>query len=185
MPPPDEAIRVLTFLLPGFVAAAVFRALTSRPKPDTFDRIVQALVFTAIVQAAITGFDLGNDRVLLLSVPAAVVLALIAVYFSNNDAIHRILRRLSVTGATSYPSEWYSAFWKYRKDHYVMLHMKGRRLYGWAEEYPDHPDRGHFRIREAEWTMKDDSRIKTSATAILIPVSEVEMVEFMKVKRPE
>ena len=41
----SEVVSVLTFLLPGFVAAAVFYSLTSHPKPGAFDRIVQALVF--------------------------------------------------------------------------------------------------------------------------------------------
>ena len=31
-----EVVGILTFLLPGFVAAAVFHSLTSHPKPDAF-----------------------------------------------------------------------------------------------------------------------------------------------------
>lgn len=181
MPPPDEAIRVLTFLLPGFVAAAVFHALTSRPKPDTFDRVIQALVFTIIVQAATAGFSLDNDRELLLSVPTAVALALIAVYFSNNDTIHRFLRRLRITRETSYPSEWYSSFSS--DSCYVVLHLKGqRRLYGWPSEWPSRPDQGHFRITEAEWLVENVKTPVTRVSAILIPVSEVEMVEFLEAR---
>ena len=33
-------IDILTYLLPGLVAAATFYALTSHPKPGTFERIV-------------------------------------------------------------------------------------------------------------------------------------------------
>ena len=32
----SEAVAVLTFLLPGFVGAAVFYALTSHPRPGEF-----------------------------------------------------------------------------------------------------------------------------------------------------
>ena len=46
----SETVKILAFLLPGFVAAAVFYSLTSHPKPSQFERVVQALVFTAIVQ---------------------------------------------------------------------------------------------------------------------------------------
>ena len=45
-----EVVGVLTFLLPGFVAAAVFYSLTSHPKPDAFDRVVQALIFLITYQ---------------------------------------------------------------------------------------------------------------------------------------
>ena len=44
----SEIVGVLSFLLPGFVAAAIFYSLTSYPKPSPFDRVVQALIFTVI-----------------------------------------------------------------------------------------------------------------------------------------
>ena len=178
-PVSDEVIRVLAFLLPGFVAAAVFYSLTSHPKPGTFDRVIHALIFTVIVQAATAGFPLSKDRELLLAVPAAVVLGLIAVILSNKDWIHRFLRWLRITKETSYPSEWYSSF--SRDSCYVVLHLKGqRRLYGWPQEWPSRPDQGHFRIKDAEWLVEHDKTSATGVSDILIPVSEVEMVEFLK-----
>ena len=47
----NNTIEVLNFLVPGFVAAAVYFGLTSAPKPNTFERLIQALIFTIIVQA--------------------------------------------------------------------------------------------------------------------------------------
>ena len=47
----SEIVGILTFLLPGFIAAEVFHSLTSHPKPGVFDRIVRALIFTLIGQA--------------------------------------------------------------------------------------------------------------------------------------
>ena len=44
----SEAVAVLIFLLPGFVAAAVFYALTSHPRPGEFARVVQALVLSEL-----------------------------------------------------------------------------------------------------------------------------------------
>lgn len=81
---------------------------------------------------------------------------------------------------TSYPSEWYSAFSRH-SDCYVTLHLKGqRRLFGWPQEWPNRPDEGHFRIAEAEW-LDDETRIPvTGVLAIVIPVDQVEMVEFLK-----
>ena len=51
-------MAVLTFLLPGFVAAAVFYSLTSHPKPSNFERVVQALIFTIVVEAVGRSFFL-------------------------------------------------------------------------------------------------------------------------------
>ena len=185
-----EVVGVLTFLLPGFVAAAVFYSLTSHPKPDAFDRIVQALIFTVIRNAITTVFlssgsspdeyaEWLKNWEPVVSILVAVALALMASYASNRDSIHRILRRINVTRETSHPSEWYSAFSRHG-DCYVVLHLKGqRRLYGWPEEWPSHPEDGHFRIAEGEW-LDDDKRIPAKGVAaILIPASEVEMVEFL------
>lgn len=49
----SEAIGILMFLLQGFLAAAIFYSLTSHPKPDAFGQVIQALIFTVIVQAAV------------------------------------------------------------------------------------------------------------------------------------
>ena len=184
-----EVVNVLVFLLPGFVAASVFHSLTSHPKPGTFDRLIQALVFTVIVNAITVGISLVANITLeeswipVLAVSISVMLALITVYWSNNDTMHGILRRLGITKETSYPSEWYSTFWRLN-DCYVVLHLKGeRRLYGWPEEWPSQPDRGHFRISEGQWLVENDENDGVSATgvsAILIPANDVEMVEFIK-----
>ncbi len=186
----SEAVGVLVFLLPGFVAAAVFYSLTSHPKPGAFDRVVQALMFTAAGQAItsaiilVFGTDLGNaawteNWEFFLSLIVSVSLAVLAAYVLNKDAVHRVLRRLGITRETSYSSEWYSTF--ARHECYVVLHMKGqRRLFGWPEEWPSHPTEGHFRIAEGEW-LENDKRISaTGVAAILVPASGVEIVEFME-----
>ena len=187
----NEVVSVLTFLLPGFVAATIFYSLTSHPKPSEFGRIIQALAFTAVAQAAawvvLTLAELGlqgrstpEDLGTIISTASAIVLALIASYSSNHDTAHRFLRRLGVTKETSYPSEWYSAFYR-NADCYVVLHLKGnRRLYGWVEEWPGHPEQGHFIVAESEWLVGGARRPLTGVSTILIPGQEVEMVEFLE-----
>ena len=71
--------------------------------------------------------------------------------------------------------------------------MKGqRRLYGWPEEWPSHPDEGHFRIAKGEWLEgeeneenEENDKRTLGVAAILIPAGEVEMVEFMDPEQPE
>ena len=187
----NEVVEILTFLLPGFVAAAVFYPLTSHPKPSTFASVVQALIFTMIVQAIIYLLPLdvlskwlgSKDEgmvVISVSVLAAVALGLVATWVSNHDKLHAVLRWLTITRATSYPSEWYSSFVNHEGT-YVVLHLEEeRRLYGWLEEWPSSPERGHFRIAEASW-LYDDSQVElANVTALVIPVDRVEMVEFIQ-----
>lgn len=190
-PVSGEAIEILKFLLPGFVSAAVFYSLTSHPKPNTFERVVQALIFTIVIQAMVAMLFLIVGAIVeidpwsktwevIVSVLVAVALGLIAVYASNNDTLHRYLRRFGVTKENSYPSAWYSAFSRHA-DCYVMLHLKDERhLYGWPTEWPSRPDEGHFLIAEGEWIVdNDESTTIEKVTTILVPVSEVEMVEFL------
>ncbi len=180
-------LNVFTFLLPGFVSAAIFYSLTSHPKPSAFDRVIQALIFTAVGQAIIL-FFLDDNPVdasqwsiwnFSLSVAVAVVLALIATWVSNSDVVHRLFRWLHITRETSYPSEWFSSFSRY-DGCYVVLHLDGqRRLYGWPKEWPSSPDKGHFQITEGEWLDMEKRVPIIQVAAILIPVGAVEMVEFI------
>ena len=189
-----EVVGVLTFLLPGFVAAGIFYSLTSHPKPSAFDRTVLALIFTAIAQSiteliplpnnvADSGTQAFKDWEPALSVLVAIVLGLGASCFSNSDALHKILRGLRITRETSFPSEWYSTFARYGERCFLVLHLQGeRRLYGFAEEWPSNPKEGHFRISDAEWLIDEDNRIPAKGVeAILIPATEVTMMEFLPV----
>lgn len=186
----NEVISVLAFLLPGLVAAAVFYSLTSHPRPNQFGYVAQALAFTVASQAvawailalsppALAADSWPEGAETALSVLSAILLALLTAWTVNHDAAHKLLRRIGVTRETSYPSEWYSAFW--HNECYVVLHLKGgRRLYGWPDEWPGSPERGHFIISEGEWLDGDERRPVTGVSVILIPGPDVEMVEFME-----
>lgn len=197
-----ELVGALAFLLPGFVSAAIYHALTSHPKPSAFERVIQALIFTAIVQAIVTPLP-SSVRVTevtlgagvmwdpLWSTGLAVLVALVVVVAVNNDAAHAVLRRLrigkfGVTWENSYPSSWYSAFFRnvHRNDCYVVLYLtRKRRLYGWAAEWSNDPADGHIRITEGEWLEGGENGAEESPESlveILIPVRDVEMVEFIE-----
>ena len=187
----SEVVAVLTFLLPGFVGAAVFYSLTSHPKPGEFDRVVQALVFTTVGQAMTwaarwagglvwTGYAWPAELELLAAVVSTVVVALAVVYCSNHDTVHGLLRRIGISRETSYPSEWYSAFAE-NPGCYVMLSLKDKRsLYGWPEEWPSNPTAGYFVIAEGVWII-EGQRIPTAGiVATLVPPSDVQMIEFLE-----
>src|SRR5438876_3400762 len=122
--PSKAVIDVLAYLLPGFVTAAIVYNLTPAPRPIPFERVVQALIFTIVVQVFVVAAKAGllwagthvtvvglwtKDLQLVWSVVLAVILGLVVTYVANTDRLHAALRRLGITQQTSYSSEWYGA----------------------------------------------------------------------------
>ncbi len=187
-------MELLLFLLPGFVAAAIFYSLTSYPKPSQFERVIQALIFTLFIKATviITGYlfiKTGNFNSIeewnrgtlsfISSIAIAVIFGLVLSYLANNDTIHKWLRCIGITKETSFPSEWFSSF---LKPAFVILHFNdGSRLYGWPAEWPSEPTKGHFSIVDPSWISKEgkEERI-TGVSNILIDVKDVRWVEFLE-----
>lgn len=186
----SEIVAVITFLLPGFVAAAVFYSLTSHPRPGDLDKIVQALVFTMVGRAVGQGMEFAASALgyetewaeewdIAASVAIAVAVALIAAWAANKDWLHAALRKIGVTKESSHPSEWYTSF-VINDLNYVILSLRdGRRLYGWPEQWPSRPDFGHFRVTEARWFSGDVPIAGLDVDEVIVPASEVVLVEFL------
>jgi hypothetical protein len=194
--PTQTIIDVLTFLLPGFVTAQLLYSLTPAPRPVPFERTVQALIFTVVIQAAVTtaqvsvlgiGVRVGSIGVwsdqtrIAWSLGIAALLGIVFAWFDNTDRLHTVLRKMGITHQTSLSSEWYGAL--SQAHGYIVLHLVGqRRLYGWPEEWPNAPDRGHFVIAEGEWLIGEDRLPLKGVQRILIRAQDVEMVELMQVQ---
>ncbi|MBQ0760290.1 MAG: hypothetical protein KBT72_11590 [Zhongshania sp.] len=189
----SDLIQLLRYLLPGFLAAWVFYGFTSFVKPSQFERVVQALIFTLIVQVGVYFYKAmvfylskywvlglwGTDIELVASVVIAATLGFLFAYFANNDKFHSVIRKVGASKETSYPSEWYGEF--SNKVTYIVLHLDGeRRLYGWPKEWPSNPEKGHFSIEQASWLNDGKETPLTGVKTILIPARDVQMVEFME-----
>ena len=96
----SEIVAVLTFLLPGFVGAAAFHSLTSHPKPGEFDRVGAGAGrgVDGIRMAGGVGADGGGGE-------RGCGGAAGGVLRQPRRLVHGALRRIGVTGETSYPSE--------------------------------------------------------------------------------
>ena len=156
--PQADAVSVAYALLPGFLAAWIFYGLTAHRRKGPFERIIEALIFTTVIQVVLVPLratllligqilPLGlwtQNTSLVLSVGLAVGVGMVMALFANKDWFRaflrdsRLFRRFDgITKRTSYPTEWFSTF--SRNTRYVVLHMVGeRRLYGWPLEWPDH-----------------------------------------------
>ncbi|MDO8272712.1 MAG: DUF6338 family protein [Gammaproteobacteria bacterium] len=191
-----ELINLARFLLPGFLAAWIFYGLTSHPKPSQFERMIQALIFTFIVQVLtyplswillaignyiqIRAWDETSEAVAALVL--ACILGITIAYYANNDKAHRYFRRIGFTTRTSHPSEWYYVFAE--KVTFVILHLNdGRRLYGWPKEWPIESGKGQFYIMAPSWIDEDGKELPLPGVGgILMPASEVRWVEFIDLK---
>lgn len=186
-----DIIKILEYLLPGFVTAWIFYGLTSFPKPSQFERVVQALIFNVFVQAFVflaryclvekfKIFYWNENSHLICSFIFSIVLGIMFSYFANFDVFHKKLRDWGITRQTSYPSEWFGLFLK--NITFVVLHLEGdRRIYGWPIEWPSEPDKGHFALMDACWLTDENKEIPLETVElIMIDVKEVKMVEFMK-----
>ncbi len=189
----QNVVTILQYLLPGFLAAWVFYGFTSYPKPSQFERVVQALIFTLIIQAAVfiekaislkigVYWNLGQwseQHNIIYSTISAIILGIVFSYFANNDKFHKLFRKIGVTRETSFPSEWFGSFLK--NVTYIILHLKDeRRLYGWPIEWPSSPDHGHFLLVQASWLENSEEILITGVEQILIDVNDVQWVEFME-----
>lgn len=189
-----DVVVLLTFLLPGFLAAWIFYGFTSHPKPSQFERVVQALIYTFLIQALVpvvrwTLEWLGEKTFVLRlwdqssealsSFVLAVLIGAVLVYFTNKDSVHKWLRDKGFTSRTSHPSEWFYVF--SQKVTFVILHLNdGRRLYGWPKEWPVECGKGQFYIQLPSWIQTDGTQLDlTQLDGVLINATDVKWVEFI------
>ncbi len=204
--PSANYLPIIYELLPGFIAAWIFYGLTAHAKPDTFERIIQALIFTGVCRLFTWMFSeamlfsgtlvikysflkldhlliLTKERNYALSIFVGIVTGLSFSYLCNSGLTHSLLPRW-LTTKTSYPSQWYSAFKETQSYIYLRLEAKDgtRSIHGWPEQWPDSPSEGHFILVNATWIGPDGQHIPLDTIhRILIPVREVKYVEFDKV----
>src|SRR5215210_2754142 len=182
-------------LLPGFLAASAFHALTPCPKRDVFERVVAALIFTLFAQLIVAvirslsiwigtiGFILGTWSIeadLGFGAAAGLTMGVAWAHVVNNGLTHGLLRKLGTTRKTSLPTQWFSAF--ARCERYVILQFKdGRRLMGWPLEWPDEPESGHFLLERPGWILDDGRKAAMHQIELfLVSGKDVEAVEFLR-----
>jgi Family of unknown function (DUF6338) len=187
-----EVIPLLQYLIPGFLSAWIFYSLTAFKRPDTFGQIVQALIFTFVVQGAVwaigslclwvgsKGFSLGRwdtKAETMWAFVVSVTLGLLSCYLATNDKLHGWLRSRNVTKQSSYPSEWLSIFAQHHR--LITLHLNDeRRVFGWPVEWPPEASNGQFVMQNPCWLDADGKEVPFGAEFLLIDSGKVKWVEF-------
>ncbi|MBK5351520.1 hypothetical protein JFU37_03130 [Pseudomonas sp. TH41] len=189
-----EVIPLLQYLIPGFLAAWIFYSLTAFKRPDTFGQIVQALIFTFVIQSLVVGlgalllltgehfFSVGlwdKKSETLWSAMIAVVLGFLSYHVASNDKLHSLLRRLKITRQNSFPCEWYGAF-SSRRGFVILNLIDGKRLFGWPTAWPSEPEKGQFVLEFPHWIDNEGKSLTSRVGVVVIDVSKVQLVEFAK-----
>jgi len=191
-----DIVALIVFLMPGFLAAWIFYALTSHAKPAQFERTIQALIFTLFVKALVfleqTSFEYVGQSLslhkwdgnadLIASLLSATFIGFLSAYVTNTDRIHQYLRDHNISKRSAHPSEWCNALSNYVR--FIVVHFKDdRRLYGWPEVWPTDPEKGHFFIVNPSWIDDDGDHEIKGVEGVLVNVSDVRWIEF--VEQPE
>lgn len=188
-----EIVTLLTYLLPGFLVAWIFYALTNHPKPNQLERVIQALIFTLMVQALVVVekhvlLALGvlvrlgewnEDSELIASVSSAVLLGFLVAWLTNTDRVHERLRRFKISQRSASPNEWCTVFAP--REQFVVVELKdARRLYGWPKVWPSDPEKGHLFLTFASWLHGEEIVELNEAEGVLVSVKDVAHIEFVK-----
>lgn len=187
-----EALPVLQAIMPGFVVTFIFYWLSDAPKPGQFERVIQALMSTVVIQVVVEVIrwlallagqfhSLGQwtDGVAMgWSVTIAVGSGLLLAKWANNDAIYAICRDLRLTSRSA-DGEWRFAH-RTQKDRGVTLQLKdGRRLAGYPRAWPTDPTTGHYLIIQPTWIVDGSYEPADRITSMLISVTDVAWTEFL------
>ena len=179
----SEGLELLQYVFAGLVASWVFYGLTTYKRPTPFERLVQALIYTAVVQltagfivnvagegwwAKAADISAGEENLIaspLLVLTLALALGFILAVAANNNFPHKHLIK--------FPPNWWWTKWLWKitskslygnnlshafetRNEYVVLTMKnGRRIFGWPELWPDHPHEDYFLLLNYEWLLQE------------------------------
>ncbi|WP_449649162.1 DUF6338 family protein [Rahnella aceris] len=188
-----DVVNLLKYLTPGFIAAWIFYSLTGHLKPSQFERVVQALIMTFIIQLIVvilkiifvyigkkTNFvisDWTETTSVIWSTLLSFIYGLSFSYLCNNDCIHSLLRKLKFTKESSSRREWLET--PEFRNAPITLHLKNnKRIHGWPKETNSALDVGHFLLEKAAWLNKDDGFEDVFSKYVMIKSSEIEYVEI-------
>lgn len=190
-----QALQILLFLIPGFLASFLLDAMANRRGPASeFGRITEALILSLIAYTPYGLLEnkspislteqsgavqiLYDGQALLLLVSICILIPILLAVLINHDLHFRLARTLRLTRRTSKSSVWFDAF--HSNQSYVILDFEdGRRLYGWPTFYSDDPDVPFVYLENAHWIV-DSEFVDIGLRGILVtPQESIEFIEYL------
>lgn len=187
-----EIIPVLQQLMPGFLSMLVFYWLAESPKPADFEKVLQALIATAIIQTLVSLIEnlcyfvgryhafgqwsesSSNWAAMFL----ALMMGLILAHLCNNDTAFNIARKYKLTTRASQNDVIH--IHKALAHCGVVLHFTdGRRLMGYLEAYPNAKQSGIYLVSSPTWITGGSMQQCPLTKSIMINATDVQWVEFL------
>ena len=189
-----EALAVLLFLLPGFLASRIVGAVAVRRAKGHVGEIVEALILSFLIYAVLDAVGWGvlapspavgsAARVVFGRAWVALVLAvLFALLYGasiNHDWHMQFLRWMKVTVRTARASTWLDVLTK-PPGGVVVNYADGRQLAGWPAFFSDDPNEGLLYLRSPAWFDSSGNWHSVEADGILIDTKDgIDSVTFLK-----
>ncbi|WP_460143153.1 DUF6338 family protein [Pseudomonas sp. S3_B08] len=187
-----DLVPVLKQLMPGFLAMLVFYWFAEAQKPTAVDRVLQALIGTAVVQIIVSGieklcyvlgnyYDFGtwdNTSADLWALAVATTIGLILAYLCNNDTAFSIARTFKLTTRASQDDAVH--IHKAMANCGVVLHFSdSRRLMGYLDAYPSSKSTGVYLVSSPTWITGGDRLECPETQSIMINATDIQWVEFL------
>lgn len=187
-----EIIPVLQQLMPGFLAMIVFYWFAEIPKPTYFEKILQALIATAVVQVFVTAterlcyligtyysFGQWNEGLTSwINLVYAVAIGLALAYLCNNDIAFSLARKMRLTTRASQGDAIH--IYKQMAAHAVIIHLTDeRRMMGYIDAFPNDMHTGVYLISSPHWIENEIPVPAAQTHSYMIPGADVRWVEFL------
>jgi len=194
-----KAVPFLQVVLPGFLATFIFYWLSDSQKPGQFERVIQALIGTAIIQflasyiqafALMVGefYCLGvwtEKSSAICSACLAVAFGLLLAYLGNNDILYRVARKMGLTHRSADGSDWRFAHRTLKDRSIVLQLLDGRRLAGYPRSWPTDPEKGHYLMQFPTWIENDQFVPAEGVSFMLVSGVDVQWTEFLEPVKDE
>jgi hypothetical protein len=197
MPQGLQTLVALLILLPGFVSAAIARALSAQSQKSDLERIIEALIFSFfnyVIYIVIFGtslpiewlpfFQVHRWRIAFLAFMAC-ILGLSWGVVRSKDLVLKRLREWNLTERTSRQSVWNDVF--VSLDGTAQVGLKdGRNLIGRIGRYSDADGERSLFLESAYWIAENDQLIPIPGRGILLTdKAEIEYVMFLDAEAVE
>ena len=191
-----QAIQIIIFLIPGFIADIVYNGLVVRRQPKEFKLIIEALIFSVLIYTpyyyffeALPILFTKKDDLIIYSFngTSLSILLLFSLFFPivfsyivNNDIHMRILRFFKITTKTAGETIWLDVFYTHKN--FIIINFEdGRRIYGWPMYFSETPQNPYIFLYKPKWIDNENKFIELNNEGILItPEMKIQSIEFLK-----
>ena len=192
-----DALAIFAYLIPGFISSILLNLLISREKNDFSEKVIEALVFSFLIYAAIA-FSTDAAPVVINKSPDenaipttvfngalmprimiyAILLPIIISICQRFDFPARLLRFFKMTRMIAQSDLWTHAFASQSGCWTTVVMKNGDRFYGWPRYYSTFGDKRSLLLHNPHLIKLDNSICKLEAEAMLLLDEDIYYIEF-------